>query len=159
MNSITPISASLTEEEKLAIAQLLNEVDSKMPFLMSLTPEQRHGAYKLGEKTVSFVDKAIDFARTNPGLVPSWLDFQEYLKDYKLFKDILEIKRLAATLLQKLDDTAMEAGIEAFGASITFYNSVKAAAKNNVPGAKSIYEDLQKRFQGRGSHQNLPPAQ
>ena len=40
----------------------------------------------------------------------------------------------------------MMAGSEAYIASLSYYNSVKMAAKLNVPGAKPIYDDLKKRF-------------
>jgi len=44
----------------------------------------------------------------------------------------------------------MLAGSEAYVAALSFYNSVKQAAKLNVPEAKTIYEDLKKRFAGQG---------
>ena len=37
-------------------------------------------------------------------------------------------------------------GSEAYVASLAFYNSVKQAAKINIPGAKAISEDLKLRF-------------
>jgi hypothetical protein len=43
----------------------------------------------------------------------------------------------------------MLAGSEAYIAALAYYNSVKQAAKMNVPGARAIYDDLSKRFPGR----------
>jgi hypothetical protein len=40
----------------------------------------------------------------------------------------------------------MMAGSEAYVSALSYYNSVKTAAKMNVPGAKIIFEDLSKRF-------------
>jgi hypothetical protein len=40
-------------------------------------------------------------------------------------------------------------GSEAYTAALAYYNSVKQAAKMNVPNAKSIYKDLKQRFEKR----------
>ena len=37
----------------------------------------------------------------------------------------------------------------ALGAALAFYNAVKLAAANNVPGAQAIYDDLSALFPGR----------
>jgi GrpB-like predicted nucleotidyltransferase (UPF0157 family) len=47
-----------------------------------------------------------------------------------------------------VDDTTMVAGSEAYQFALIFYNSVKMAARQDIPGAKAIYEDLKKRFPG-----------
>jgi hypothetical protein len=38
--------------------------------MLALPPAERQGMPKMGEKTISFVEKAYDFARQNPNLVP-----------------------------------------------------------------------------------------
>ena len=48
----------------------------------------------------------------------------------------------------------MQAGHEAYESALAFYNAVKVAARNNVPGAKVIYEDLSQRFPGAGRKTN-----
>jgi hypothetical protein len=40
----------------------------------------------------------------------------------------------------------MVAGSEAYQSSLIFYNAVKAATAQDVPGAKEIYADLKARF-------------
>jgi hypothetical protein len=40
----------------------------------------------------------------------------------------------------------MIAGNEAYQAALAFYSSVKAAAAQDVPGAKEVYADLKARF-------------
>jgi hypothetical protein len=44
------------------------------PYLLALTPAERQGVPKMGEKTIGFVEKAYDFARQNPNLVPPYLE-------------------------------------------------------------------------------------
>jgi hypothetical protein len=45
-----------------------------------------------------------------------------------------------------IDDTVMVAGSEAYQAALVFYNAVKAAAAQDIPGAKEVYSDLKARF-------------
>jgi hypothetical protein len=145
------VSAALTDADKTAIKQAIQTASEKMPFLISLTDEQRRGGLKLGDKTVGFVDKVMSYSQTNPSLVPSYLDTAEFTKDYQLTKDLLDVLRILRPLMQNIEDTSTEAGVEALAAAMVFYNAVKGAAKQGVPGAKAIYEDLQKRFPSAGS--------
>ena len=152
------ISVTITPAEITEAKQLIQTLTEKFPFLISLTTEQRIGGMKLGDKTVSFVDKVIDYSKTNTNFIPPYLDMTEFAKDYKLSKDLLEILRTLKPLVQNIEDTATEAGIEALSAAMVYYNSVKAAAKQGVPDAKVIYEDLQKRFPGAGSSGKQTPT-
>jgi hypothetical protein len=43
----------------------------------------------------------------------------------------------------------MVAGSEAYQTALLFYNSVKTAAAQDIPGAKEIYEELKARFPSR----------
>jgi GrpB-like predicted nucleotidyltransferase (UPF0157 family) len=52
----------------------------------------------------------------------------------------------AKQLSDDIDDTAMTAGSEAYQAALVFYNAVKAAAAQDIPGAKEVYADLKTRF-------------
>jgi hypothetical protein len=49
-------------------------------------------------------------------------------------------------LSREVDDTAMLAGSEAFTQTLSFYNSVKQAARDNQPGAQALFDELKKRF-------------
>lgn len=142
------VSTTLPAEDKTAIMDAIQTLVTKMPFLISLTNDQRRGGMKLGDKTVGFVDKVVDYSQSNPDFVPAYLDLTEFNNDYLLIKDLSEILRVLQPVVQNIEDTTTEAGIEALGAAMVFYNSVKSAAKQGVPGAKSIYDDLQKRFPG-----------
>ncbi len=46
-----------------------------------------------------------------------------------------------------LSDTITLSGSEAYTAALAYYNSVKQAAKANVPNTQPVYEDLRKRFE------------
>ncbi|MDR0644433.1 MAG: hypothetical protein LBG05_05915, partial [Treponema sp.] len=52
------------------------------PYMLALTPAERQGIPKMGEKTIGFVEKAYDFARQNPNLVPSYLEVDAFGADF-----------------------------------------------------------------------------
>jgi hypothetical protein len=54
----------------------------------------------------------------------------------------------ARQLSDNIDDTVLVAGSEAYQAALVFYNAVKAAAAQDIPGAKEVYSDLKNRFPG-----------
>ena len=129
--------------------RLAEFIDILRPYTISLTPEERREILKLGDKTLAFGEKAFDYAKANPMLVPPYLDMGMFEND---MKDTTGLRVLLATVQQlsmAIDDTIMVAGSEAYTASLTFYNAVKVAANQNVPGAKAIYNELKERFPGR----------
>ena len=129
--------------------RILEVMEMLQPYVVNLKPEERRDILKLGDKTLAFGEKAFDYAKANPMLVPPYLDMGMFEND---MKDTTGLRVLLATVQQlsmAIDDTIMVAGSEAYTASLTFYNAVKVAANQNVPGAKPIYQELQERFPGR----------
>uniref|UniRef100_UPI00404AEA80 hypothetical protein n=1 Tax=Fulvivirga sp. TaxID=1931237 RepID=UPI00404AEA80 len=116
------------------------------PYLLAITPEQRQKLAKMGDGTEPFVSKVMDYAVSDPQFAPPYMEVTEMEKDFKAVGDLLPILRTVDQLQSNLDDTTMMAGSEAYIAALSYYNSVKMAAKMNVPGAKIIYDDLSKRF-------------
>jgi hypothetical protein len=116
------------------------------PYLVTLTPNERRELPKMGEKTLSFVVKAHEFAIQNPDLRPPFLDMEEYAIDYSDAQGLWGVRNLAQQLYENIDDIEMSAGSEAYQASLSFYNYVKLAAAQDVPGAKTVYNELKKRF-------------
>jgi hypothetical protein len=119
-----------------------------LPYIIALTPIERRSMLKMGEKTLSFVEKAHEYALQYPQFCPPFLDTKEFTTDFDDARGMIFIHSQALRLYEGIDDTQMLAGSEAFHAALVFYNSVKQAAAQNIPGAKSLYEELRKRFPG-----------
>jgi hypothetical protein len=104
----------------------------------------------MGEKTISFVEKAYDFARQNPGLVPLYLGLDAFGVDFADARGLWTLLNSIQQLEEAIDDTEMTAGSEAYQAALVFYKSVKMAAAQDIPGAKAVYDELKTRFPQRG---------
>jgi hypothetical protein len=134
--------------EKIAKAQdAIKTLENLLrEYLISLTAEDRKETPKLGDKNLPFVNKTLDYSVTNPEFVPPYMSVPELRKDIDAVIQLNQLYRPLLQLADQLSDTIMLAGSEAYGATLAYYNSVKQAAKMNVPGAKLIYEELSKRF-------------
>lgn len=140
------LQAEVTEERKTQILDLIKQIQDQLPFLVNLSKDERETIFKMGDKSVAFVEKALEYAKMNPHLVPPYADIPELERDLALAKQLQPIFLQLKTLFEAVSDTYMAAGSEAMTAATSFYNSVKNAAKSNVPGTDAIYDDLKKRF-------------
>jgi len=114
-------------------------------YLIALTPEERRTVLKMGDRTLAFVGKVIEYADANPTFVPPYMDLPELKNDFAAFESLHKMYTPLEQETSKLSDTLLSCGNDCYKASLLFYNSVKTAAKNDVPGAKSLYDDLKKR--------------
>ena len=140
------ISSTLSTGDYNQIINRINAIKAALPFLINLTNEERRSFLKVGDKSLAFVNKALEYATAHPNLVPPYLNVSEFQKDHNLREQLLHILRELNTLVEAVDDTVMALGKEEFEQALIFYNSVKQATKGNVPGTDSIYEDLANRF-------------
>jgi hypothetical protein len=136
------ISAEISTENKDLVIQKLMEINDLMPFLSSLTLDEKKRLPKMGKRRFKFVQDALEYAEKYPGLVPPYVDVTEQRGDMELTGKLFEIMEIMGPLWEKITDTHMAVGAEAFAASRAFYQSVKTAGYQGVPGVKSIIRDL-----------------
>jgi hypothetical protein len=146
------ISEVITPEQATAVLNSIEAIHTALSHVLviNLTNEDRFNMLKMGDKTLAFVHKSLEYAQQNPNLTPKFLDLPEAQKDYKLSSDLYAIVQKVNTLLRAVEDVTMVAGSEAYAGALVFYQSVKGAAKSNEPGAQAIYDDLKKRVPGKG---------
>jgi len=152
------VSMEITPLIQADVIAKLNDVIGLLPDLFSLTADQRREVLKMGDKSTAFVSHTFAHAEQHGEFCPSYLDMVEFKKDVDLDKVIYSIKTVVEAFLSNLEDTRMIAGSEGFYEALAYYNSVKEAAKNNVPNAKAIYDDLKARFPGRGPAKPATPS-
>lgn len=146
MNTKNSISAELVQVDYDAVMAAIQTINDNLPFLITLSDDERRALPKMGDKTIAFVSKALEYAKLNPALIPAFMNLTEFEKDMALVEQLENIKRNINTVRGSIIATEMLAGSEAYQAALMFYQSTKMAMKMNLPGAKEIYEDLNKRF-------------
>jgi hypothetical protein len=135
---------------KEVIEQALGKVDEAIGILDSslhtLTPDDRHKLLKMGDKSLAFVEKTSELASTNPQFCPSYLNIDDLNIDLADAVNLRTLENRLQQFFRRVEDTGMIAGSEAFVQALSYYNSVKQAAHDNIPGAQSLFEELKKRF-------------
>lgn len=139
------VSATLSAEDLQAIKAALQTVQQKLPFLITLSAEERRKLYKMGDKSLAFVNNSLTAAQSNGDILPASFDLAEFVRDYQLATSLTEILLGLQQLTEQVDDTLMAVGSEAMNSSLTVYDYVKTAAKTK-PGLKTLAEHLGERF-------------
>lgn len=143
------LSATVSPDELQEIKDAIAALKAKLPFLISLTNEERQRLFKMGDKSVAFVLNSRTAAQNNPNIFPSSLDLDEFDRDCQLVLALSEILTLLRQLTEEVDDTLVAVGSEAMSTSLTVYDYFKTAAKK-TPGLKSVVDQLGDRFRGLG---------
>lgn len=142
---LNKVSASLNATDVQDIMTAITTINTKLPFLISLTAEERRGIAKLGDKSHAFVTKALELATQHPEILPGNLSVAEFKKDVDLFSQLYGIIQPLTLLVDKINDTQMEAGAEAYSAALIVYQSAKISG-TDIGGLDSVLDDLGKRF-------------
>ncbi|MBC8083843.1 MAG: hypothetical protein H7Z21_11580 [Hymenobacter sp.] len=127
------------------------------PYLIALTPDERATLPKMGDKSVSFVTKAAEYAQSLPKLMPQYLDVAALTTDAGVSADLLAIYQVLDGFTTDVDSTRMQAGSEGYTAALMAYGALKSAATANQPGAQAAVDELEPRFAGQG-RRKAPPG-
>ena len=140
------ISATVAAADLQAVKDAIAIIQQKLPFLISLTPDERKSILKTGPNSLSFVQNAQQAAQNNPDIFPKSFDVTEFASDVTLFAVLTDINTAVAQLGSSIDDTRMAVGGEAMKEATQVYTYVKTAAAS-TPGLKPVADQLGQRFQ------------
>lgn len=139
------ITGTLSPEDIQEIKAALQIIQEKMPFLIALTAQERRKLFKMGDKSLAFVNNSVNTAQSNREIFPASFDIEEFIQDYQLATTLSELLILIRQLSEQVDDTLLAVGSEAMISSLTVYKYVKTAAKK-TPSLKTVAELLSDRF-------------
>jgi hypothetical protein len=143
------ISAELTAESQAKALELLAQLRALIPFGIKLTSDQKKVMAKVDDARLPFVEKALQFGKQEPRIVPPFTELNEYTRDLGLYRSLGPVENEVLSLAEMISDTRMAAGADAFQSALSIYNSSKGAAKSNIPGTQTIVDELGKLFNGR----------
>ena len=147
LNNLASVSFTTAELNQLddAITQINTVLKDKT---INLTPEQRQQYSRINEQNKLFVNKAKLIMEQNPTLVPSFIDKEEYDKDFAA-REALEQRLLQLKgLTEQMSDTKILLDYDNYHDSITFYRNIKYLAGENVPGTTALHKEMAQFFPG-----------
>src|ERR1700712_788486 len=115
------LSVTIPPEQLTSVKNSITGIGAQLDFLIGLTPDERQTMPKINDSNKTFVDDALNVGTNNAFLLPGYFDVDEVVKDYKLFLQTDELALLLRQLLEKVEDTAMLAGSEAYISALTIY--------------------------------------
>lgn len=148
------ISTSIPSNVVAEVIKGINEIDKKLSGLGNLSKEEKDSLIHMDEEKEPFIMKVLEEAENNPDLVPPGFDLNELRRDVSLIKATQAILEPLKKLVQKLEDSALMAGSEAYVPSLFLYNVMKNATKFPRKNSKTAFihqrnllrKDLSKRL-------------
>ncbi len=150
MSQVNRLSLTITAAIVTAVKADLASINAQLPFLIGLTPEEKKAMPKIDVNNKVFVEDALTAIQNNGGILPPYISGAEIGKDLVAYETIDELVALVGQLYDKLRDTQILLGSEAYVSSLTAYRLFAAAAAAGLPGAESIYTQLKQRFASNG---------
>lgn len=141
---------TLTIEEMESIKTNLAALDASISkYAINLKLIEKRKTYKLGSSALPFVELTLKYAEEYPQYRSAYFDLAKFQKDFEFFTQVKGLVENIAPVVEKLTDSYTAVGGDAFAAGRSFYDSVKAAAKANKPGADAIVAELKKAYYRR----------
>ncbi|AGG88277.1 MULTISPECIES: hypothetical protein [Rhodanobacter] len=156
MSSDNRISAVLSDEDVTAVQGALAAARAVLPFLVTLSAQERQALPRLGPKSVGFDEKCVTYMTNRAQFVPGFVDLAEVQKDRALRSQLLRFAAELQTLAASVDDTLQLVASEVWMADLAYYQSVREAAHRGRDGAQDVYDDLRQRFPGPRANRAVP---
>lgn len=119
-----------------------------------MTADQKQRAVRMGDGSVAFVDKALEVAEGNPGILTRAFDLEEVKRDRA---SAAQFRNLRLKLLQAIElcqNAEIAHGSDAMAGALDIYHFAKAADGVGV-GVDAMRKLMGKRFE-RAGHKDVP---
>ena len=145
------LNVTATPAQIAAAKTAYQTILTNLSFLIGLTTQERISLPAIDVSNKTFTEDAISAGVNNTGVLPAYVSPSAMQTDLTLFSQLDELILLHNQLGEKLQDTQLLAGSEAYVGALTLYKLFGSAAEAGIPGTDSIYNQLKQRFAGQGS--------
>jgi hypothetical protein len=105
MTSDNRVSATLSDQDLTDILAAIATIRSKLPFLVTLSAQERKEMAKMGDKSVGFDEKCTAYMASSPSFLPGFVSVDEVARDRALRSQIMRFFAELNGLTESLDDT------------------------------------------------------
>jgi len=113
--------------------------------LSPMTADQKLRVVRMGDGSVAFVEKAMELATDNPGMLPGNFDLEELKRDELARQRMRSMGMRLTKLLEKVQNAEVAHGSDAMAGSLDIYAFAKAAGEGQ--GVEALKKMLGKRFE------------
>jgi hypothetical protein len=126
------------------IAFIFDEVktvlDDYAAHLRSLDRKRLNG---VGIKKQGFIDRAYEYAVSNPEFLPHYVTLDKFREDNDYFTSFRNLFDLGKQIQEIIWNITMQSSDIVYTDALEYYASVREAAKRRVDAAESIHKDLE----------------
>jgi hypothetical protein len=151
------LNATATAAQIAAVKTALQTISTNLPFLIGLTVEERSTLPAIDVNNKVFTEDAINAGINNSAMLPAFLSVSSMQTDMMVFDQLDELIFVMKQILEKLEDTQLLAGSEAYTTALMLYKLFGAAADSGIPGADAIVTQLRARFAAQGNNSRPVP--
>ncbi len=138
---------TLSTEEMESIKTNLTALDTNISkYAVNLRAIERKRTYKLGSRALAFVELSLKYAKEFPQYGSTFFSLEKFTQDFTFYTQVKGLVENLAPVLEKLSDSYMAVGADAFAAARNYYQSTKSAAKANQAGADAVAKELQNAY-------------
>ena len=119
------------------------------PYKVNITEDEKRHIPKAADETHPFLEKGLEYAESDPEYLSRTLDIDELNSDWNAHLDVARLERNGDIGQKLLTNIVITAGSDIFVAILDYYASARRAAKRGDARAKTIADELGKRFPGR----------
>jgi hypothetical protein len=119
-----------------------------------ISPEESTHTARIGANSEGFGATCYELAKANPGLLPKHLKMAEFSVDYQDAHNLHGLMNKNLQIGVTLKNLYLRARAEWLQACLAYYEFIKLSAKNDVPGARAIYDELRPHFSSRSRRKN-----
>ena len=142
------ISEEFSDEDLEAVLGAIGVIDKRMPWLLTLTPEESRGLRNLGFDGLPFAMAALDAVRANIDFTRRGFDLEEFEKDVTLYHKLSQVRARLAPLAQKVTQTAQVAGSDMMVTSDDIYEDI-TRDNGETAAVQAARQQMKKRYPQR----------
>ncbi len=150
------INLTATAAQITAVKTALQTINTNLPFLIGLTKKERDELPSMDVNNKVFTEDALNGVVNNPGFAPNFINITSMQNDLTLFNQLEELLLITSQLCEKIEDTRLLAGSEAYDAARYIYRNVQSQADAGIPGADTLANKLAERYADQGKPKNSP---
>lgn len=151
-----PSIRSFTGSDIAVIMQNISGIRMMLPNHVKLKPSERRSMFKLNMKKHVFVESALNYMRTKPETVPSYIDIatcNNYLQLYHQYEELItELEKIQKIM----EDVKLQVGNDLMNMTKAYFHNTKFASQSGVKIADPIYQQLKMNYAvGRNSKKEI----
>lgn len=137
------ISYEMTPEDKTSIKDSIEGVRAKMPYLVSLTKDERKKLRKIGPNRLGYATEVNLASNAHKPALAAGFDLEGYNRSKALLSDVSEVYSLIESLYDAVGNTMMALGADVMKYTDTAYDYLKVHAnKSNDQSMNSTMKKI-----------------